>query len=300
MSDMIDRLDQIAGEAGADAGARLATADITAKLQEQITRGVRRRRRVTRVLAAAAAVVVGTASVIIPQLIETPVSPAAPPRREVVNSTDSLLTYSDGSMQVVTALGKVVKIPPAAEGSALFTGTAVKDACAADTAHLAPGWTQEFPEASQLLTFGRPLAVDKAGYRVLMQGDRVEVGSGYRDTKFALSVDVEPAIAPYVVMSVNVYVLAPDGRIAYVASQLESRPAIEYSGTKGTATFSATATTRGIDAYAECHEVTRTLDDGDPDLVYFFRANVFVNDGEGHINPLGAHTSWITVIKEGA
>ena len=300
MSDMLDRLDEIASEAGADAGGRLASPDVAAKLQAQIAHGVRRRRIVTGALAAAAVVVLGTASVIVPKLIETPVPPAANPTREVVNSSESLLTYSDGSMQVVTSVGERVHVPAPGEGSPRYTGTAVKDACRADPADLAPGWTQEFPEAWQLMSFGRPLSIDKEGHHVLTQGQAVEKGSGYRSTLFAASVDVDPAIAPYVVMSVNVYVLAPDGRIAYVASHLESRPSIQYSGTKGTATYTATATTRGIDSYAECREVTRTLSGEAPENVYYFHIKVFVNDGAGHINPIGAHNSWISVTKEGA
>lgn len=301
MSDMLDRLDQIAAEAGAEAGGRLATPDVTARLQAHIARGVRKRRTVTAALTGALVVVLGTASVIVPKLLETPVPPATAPIREVVNSSHSLLTYSDGSMQVVTSAGKVVKIPAPGDESPRFAGTAVKDSCLADVTQFVPGWTHSFKEASQLMTFGRPLARDESGFHVLSQGQHVAVGHDYWRTKFAFSVDVDPAVAPYVVMTVDAFVVAPDGRAAYVVNQLESRPAIEYSGVKGTQTYTATVTSRALGTFADCAGVSSTVDrDSSAGLAYFFRANVFVNDGHGHVSPLGTHISWITVIKEGS
>ena len=115
-----------------------------------------------------------------------------------------------------------------------------------DARTLTQGWTTQFVDAFQVMTFGRPLLHDATGYHVLAQGQRVTLGSEWHASEFAFSVDADPAIAPYLVMTMTHYVLAPDGRVAYVGSQLESRPAIDYSGDKAAGTYTATLTTRGL------------------------------------------------------
>jgi hypothetical protein len=156
-----------------------------------------------------------------------------------------------------------------------------------------------FDDAFKVMTFGRPLQVDGAGYRLLPQGERVTLGSEADAFRVAFSMDADPAIAPHLVMVMTAYVLAPDGRVAWVGSQMESRPAIEYTGDKAAGTYTATVTSRALMAGEECRGVSSGVDQYDPaGLVHYLTVDVFINDGHGHINPVGTHTSWITLVKE--
>jgi len=214
-----------------------------------------------------------------------------------VQTNEGFITYNDGSMQVLNHRGVAVEVPAPVEGAPVFASRSIPDACAVDVTALSPGWTTQFTDAYQVMTFGRPLLLDETGYHVLAQGQRVELGEDYRRVEFAFSADVDPAIAPYVVMTVDSYLLAPDGRVAYVGSQMESRPAIEYTGLKEAGTYTATLTTRGLAAFDECKGVSTTVDPDAP-LVRYLSVTAFLNDGHGHVNPIATHTSWITLVKE--
>jgi hypothetical protein len=100
-------------------------------------------------------------------------------------------------------------------------------------------------------------------------------------------------------MRITSYVLAPDGTVAFAGSQLESRPAIDYVGSKDSGTYTATLTTRGLQSYDECPGVS-TGSLGAGGLVHYLTVDVFLNDGHGHVSPIGSHTSWITLVKEAA
>ena len=299
MSDMIDRLDALAGEVGADAGDRLSSAVVAARLAGEVRGEVRKRRAIATGLSLVIVAMVATAAVVLPGLLRSEALTPAGHVRAPIEAQDGLITYDDGSMQVLNQHGEAVAIPAPAAGAPTFATSSGVDACAVDVRKLTQGWTTQFVQAFQVMTFGRPLSVDAAGYHVLAQGQRVELGPNTWDTRFAFSVDADPAIAPYLAMKLTSYVLAPDGRVAYVASQLESRPAIDYAGDRAVGTYTATLTTRGLQNYHECSgvRVDQFTADG---LVHYMTVDVFLNDGHGHISPIGTHTSWITLVKEGA
>jgi hypothetical protein len=301
MSDMIDRLDALAGEVGGDAAERLSSAVVAARLAGEVRGEVRKRRAITAGLSLVIVAMAATAAVVLPNLMRSePLEPASTVRVPV-EAQDGLITYDDGSMKVLNQHGQTVNIPaPAADGP-VFRAASIADACAVDARTLTQGWTTQFVDAFQVMTFGRPLLHDATGYHVLAQGQRVTLGSEWHASEFAFSVDADPAIAPYLVMTMTHYVLAPDGRVAYVGSQLESRPAIDYSGDKAAGTYTATLTTRGLRTFDECAGVSTSIDPAAASsLVHYMTVSVFLNDGHGHVAPIGTHTSWITMAKEGA
>ena len=103
--------------------------------------------------------------------------------------------------------------------------------------------------------------------------------------------------APYVVMDIDSYAIAPSGEIAYVGSQLESQPTVEYAGDRESGTYTATLTSRNLYAGTACPGVS-TADA--TEAVRYLVVTVFLNDGKGHLSPLATHTSWITLVKEDA
>jgi hypothetical protein len=300
MSDMIDRLGEVANEAGAESADRLAAGIVTAQLADRARKGARRR-RITAASVTGAVVAMGVAAaLVLPHVwAEEPIAPATD-GRVPIETDEGLITYDDGSMQVIDQHGRAIDIPAAAAGAPTFSSLGIPDACAVDPHSLSPGWTTQFTDAFRVLTFGRPLVVDSSGYHVLAQGQRVVLEDQFRETAFAFGVDVDPAIAPYVVMKVVSLVLAPDGRVAFVGSHLESRPSIEYSGDKAAGTYTATLTTRGLKAFDECKGVSTEINPATASgLVHYLLVTVFVNDGHGHVNPIATHTSWVTLVREG-
>lgn len=299
MSDMIDRLSEIANDAGADAGTRLTAENVTASLATRVRRDVRRRRAVTSALAAAVVVLGAAAAVVLPHVLDpVPVVPAGD-TRVPVETNEGLITYNDGSMQVLTYAGSVVEVPAPAEGAPTFAQETKADACSADPGELKPGWTAQFQDAFQLVTFGRALSLDATGYHPLPQGQNLVIGDNYENATVAFSVDVDPAIAPYVVMTMSSYLLAPNGLVAYHTNNLESRPAVEYTGDPDVGTYTATLTTRGVSSGYECDGLTGTWDGITP-LTRYLVVSVFLNDGKGHVNPIATHSSWSTIVKESA
>ena len=299
MSDMIDRLSTIANEAGEQTASRLAAPEVTVALQAQIARGARRRRTATAALAGSVLAMAVAAFVVVPKLIQEPeLVPAT--HREVVSTKDGLVTFDDGSMQVVTATGSIVDIPAPAANAPVFGIQDWSVACAAtDPTALPPGWTAQFPDAAQLVTFGRPLFVDAEGYHNVTQGQVVHISPPYEETGFAFSADVDPAIAPFVVVTMNAYVLGADGAIQFFSSQLEAQPAIDYSGDHAAGTYTATITTKpdfGVDACPSVPSGTSTPTADE--LPRYMSVVLFLNDGEGHLSPLAEHNSWVTVVKE--
>ena len=299
MSDMIDRLSSIANEAGEQTASRLAAPEVTVALQAQIARGARRRRTATAAIAGSVLAMTVVAFVVVPKLIQEPeLTPAT--HREVVSTNDGLVTYDDGSMQVVTATGSIVDIPAPATNAPVFGVQNWTDACAAtDPTALPPGWTAQFPDATKLVTFGRPLLVDSEGYHIVTQGQQVRIAKPYEETGFAFSADVDPAIAPFLVLTMNAYVLGPDGAIQFFSSQLEAQPAIDYSGDHAAGTYTATITTKpdfGVDACANVPSGTSTPTTDA--LPRYMSVVLFLNDGEGHLTPIAEHNSWVSVIKE--
>jgi|GEM_PF-1992296 len=300
MSDMIDRLSELANEAGADVSARLASPVATAALVSEVGRGVRRRRAIAASLTAAVVVIGAAAAVIVPRLMEPAPIPPAGDVRVPVQTTEGLITYSDGSMQVLTQHGEVVDIPAPAEGAPVFTTVAASDGCAAFEP-MSPGWTVDFPDAFELLTFGRPLVLDATGFHVLTQGQTVPVGTRYDQAAFAFSLDVDPAIASQVVITATSYTLAPDGRVAYFQSQLESKPAVDYTGDRAAGTYSATLTTRLFGNGTQCPGVSASAEAAAASgLVKYLVVTAFLNDGHGSVSPIATHTSWVTIVKEDA
>jgi len=296
MSDMITRLDDIASEVGVDAADRLTTPLLAARLAGDVRRGVRKRRAIAAGLMAVIVAMVGTAAVVLPPLLRSePLAPANQPRVPV-QTEDGLIAYDDGSMQVLDHRGKVVNVPPPVVGAPVFMQTATPDACAADMRDLVQGWVPQFTDAFSLVSFGRPLLVDATGYHGMAQGQRVSVPKSAPYAQFAFSVDVDPAIAPFVVMTLTSYAIGSDGRVAYFSSRLESQPAVDYTGDKAAGTYTATLTTRPIEPYYECKGQTALdLDGGVP---HYLTATVFLNDGHGHLSPIATHNSWMTLVKE--
>ena len=301
MSDMIDRLDQVAKEAGELAQERLASTATNARLVLEVRQGVRRRRLITAALTAAVVVVGAAAAVGIPQFLRTPPVQPAGEARAPISTSEGLITYSDGSMQVLNQRGEAIDIPAPAEDAPVFGVQPVGEACAVNTHELRQGWTTQFVNAFELMTFGRPLLVNEVGYHALTQGQRVVLDPSWRYNSLAFSVDVDPYVAPHIVMTTSTYVLGQDGRIAYVGSRMEAQPAIEYSGDKKAGTYTATLTTRGLVAFDPCPGVDEEADPATASgRVHYLVVNVFLNDGHGHVAPLGTHTSWITLVKENA
>ncbi|MGC4175436.1 hypothetical protein [Demequina sp.] len=298
MSDMIKHLDDLAQQVGADAGDRLSMSVTNARLASEVRRGLRRRRIIAASVTAATVVVVGAAAIVVPQLMKpTPIAPAGEVRTPI-ETTDGLITYSDGSMQVLTSSGHTVNVPPAGEDAPVFRQQSHVDACALDPSLLTAGWVPQFPGAFDLVSFARPLSMDSEGAHVLAQGQTVHLDSEFDYVAFAFSVDVDPAIADKVVMTLDSYVLAVDGRVGYIGSQLESEPTITYSGDKAAGTYTATLTTRAMATYSECPGVGSYEDLPIASGVsHYMQANVFVNDGHGHVNPIATHNSWVTIVK---
>ena len=300
MSDMVDRLGEVAAEAGLDAGDRLAAEAVTVQLSSRVRRGARRRRLAAASLAFAV-VLSGAAAVIVPQLLAPVAVDPAATGRAPVQTKDGLVTYDDGSMQVLTHGGNLVNVPAAAVASPVFAPETADAACATDVTALIPGWKPQFADAFQLVTFARPLLLDDAGYHVLAQGQRVGYHANSAAPQIAFSVDVDPAIAPYVVMTMTTYAVAPGGKVAYFASQLESRPAVEYSGDKTAGTYTTTLTTRALQGGGECKGVAPGADwTSTSSVARYLVVTAFLNDGHGHVNPIATHTSWLTFTKEGA
>jgi hypothetical protein len=301
MSDMIDRLSAIANEAGADSAARLTADDITATLATQVRRDVRARRVVASAVALTMVVVGAAGAVVAPRLLDPPAVLPAGETRVPVQTNEGLITYSDGSMEVLTQSGLVVEVPAPEEGAPVFGQELSGDACAADPTQFKPGWTAAFPEAFELVTFARALSLDSTGCHVLPQGQRVIVGHDYKDTEFAFSVDVDPAIAPHVVMTASSYTLAPDGRVGYFHSQLESTPGVDYSGDRASGTYTATLTTRPLGYGTSCKGASAMANEAAATgALKYLVVTVFINDGHGQLSPIGTHTSWVTLAKEDA
>jgi len=299
MSDMIDRLEEVANDAGDLAHGRLATAVVQARMARDVRQGVRRRRLRTAGLTAAVLVVGAVAAVVLPRLYTAPPIQPAGEARVPIETSEGLITYSDGSMKVLNQHGQAIDVPAPAPDATSFGLPSRPEACAVNPADFRQGWTTQFVNAFQLVTFGRPLMLNSQGYHVLAQGQRVEIGSEWQTTAFAFSVDVDPAVAPYVVMTATTYVLGPDGRVAYVGSQMESQPAIEYTGDKTAGTYTATLTTRSLAPYDPCPGAADLANPATASgMVHYLVVNVYLNDGRGHVAPLGTHTSWITVVKE--
>ena len=299
MSDMIDSLSTIANEVGEQTASRMAAPEVTVALQAQIARGVRRRRTSAAALAGSVLAVIVAAIVVVPQLLQDPPLTPAEGHREVVATNDSLVTYDDGSMQVATAAGSIVDIPPPAPNAPTFGVQNVTDACTvAEPTALPPGWVAEFPAATELVTFGRPLLVDAEGYHVLRQGQQVHVVDG-DDTAFAFSVDVDPAIAPFVMFTMNSYIVMPDGTTAFYTSQLESQPAIDYTGDQASGTYTATVTTSPMAGASYCEKTPAGFEEAIAlGVPRYMSVVLFINDGSGHLSPIAQHNSWVTIIKE--
>jgi len=301
MSDMIDRLHEVAAEAGADSGERLAAGTVEALLGSQIRRGVRRRRLTAATVTTAVVVLAAATALVVPQLMRpAPVAPAGDPRVPV-ETTEGLITYSDGSMKVLTEAGDAIDVPAGSADAPVFSTGSDLSACAATPPAPSPGWTRHFPEAFELVKFGRPLVVDEAGYHVLAQGERLPVPSANDKVKFAFSVDVDPAIAPHVAMVARMYALGPDGTVGYYATQLDSEPAVDYTGTKEAGTYTATLTTRAFNGGMLCPGVPPGAKwPAGTEVLRYFVVSVLLYDGAGNINPLATHTSWVTLVKEDA
>lgn len=299
MSGMIDRLDEIAGEAGADVAEHLSDADVAARLSQQVRQGVRRRRTITASLSFVVVAMGTVAAVVLPQLMRPAEIPPAGPAKTPIETTDGIITYNDGSMQVLTHQGVVVNVPAPTQDAPVFQPTDAYSACMMDTRTLVQGWTPQFTDAFSLVSFGRPLLVDGSGSHGLTQGQQVTISASKPYAQFAFSVDVDPAIAPHVVLTLTSYAVAPDGRVAYYSSRLESQPAVDYSGDKASGTYTATLTARPLEPYYECDGQSDTFDptaaSGNP---HYLTATVFLNDGHGHVSPVATHNSWITLVKE--
>jgi hypothetical protein len=97
------------------------------------------------------------------------------------------------------------------------------------------------------------------------------------------------------------YGLAPDGVVAYSISQLESKPAVDFSGDAEAGTYTATLTSRALEGGQSCPAAEAPNGWGTAsEIVSYLTVTAFLNDGHGHINPIATHSSWITLTKETA
>ena len=301
MRDMTDQLGDVAASAGVDAGDRLATDAVTVQLSSRVRKGARRRRLLTAGLTCGVVLLGVGAVMALPQLMSPLVTDPATTEPSPVQKTDSLTVLEDGSMRVLTQAGDVVEVPAAGADGPRFSAATAETACAVDVTTLSPGWKPEFGDAFDLVTFARPLLLDATGYHVAAQGQRVAYTADESKPQLAFSVDVDPAIAPDVVMTMTSYVLAPTGAVAYYESQFESRPAVEYVGDKAEGTYTATLTTRPLEGGGECKGVASAAPlDLTGGVVRYLVVTAFLNDGHGHVNPIATHTSWVTFAKESA
>lgn len=300
MTDMIDRLDEVAREAGASAAATLVQEDVRARIEVTVRAKVRRRRARRAMGAAAVVLVAASAAWAVPRVWQAEPLPASTPQREVVTTGDGIITYDDGSMSVMTSRGRVVPLPPPAADAPRYAAQSGQVACAQeDVAQWMPGWTSHvdtsrLDAAASLITFGRPMIVDDQGYRVIGQGQ--SLGELAAEASFAFSVDADAAVASHLVVAMDLVALGADGLPAYVATTLDSQPVVERVGDRAQGTAGATVTTRPMQYGTYCPDALPQAA-GEPSPVHL-RATVFVSDGKGAVTPLASHQSWFTVVRE--
>lgn len=293
MSDMIDRLAEVANDAGSRASDGLRS-DATARvLERRIREGVRRRRIRLGALTGAAVLVAGAVGIVVPRLmVEPPLAPAASPHvRTVILSAGGLTTYADGSMTVLTDRGEVVDVPAPSAGTLAFAPLSRADGCAAIVpGQFPPGWTFERREYTRLVSAGRAQVVDASGYHIVLQGQPLAMGPE-GPPALAFSLDADPAVGDHLTMVLDSRFVAPSGETLYYQSQLESQPAIDMTGNASAGTATAVLQSRPLGTGTWCVESAAFP----ATVTRYLSARVYLHDDQGRSTLIATDNSWTTL-----
>lgn len=295
MSDLIDRLNEISRDAGANAAQSLGSTTTLDAMEQRITWGVRRRRIRAGVMSAACVAAVGVGAVALPPLLRD-VDPAllGAPTPEAVHSTDGLTVYTSGDMEIISAKGSIVKIasPEPATFSAYAMPDLTKICNAIDPYDFQTGWEFTEPNVKSLFGLARVQAVTgEAVSTVPESGIAMQFN---RDApRIRLTFETDTGLAPH--LSVRGYAVFWDAEgPVYYQSTLDAVPTVEIQGDG--ASQVAVFTTKPVEFSRFCPEMYKPGREIVPGpLTRYMVVDVFVNSRAGHATLIATHRSWMSV-----